>query len=75
MVTFARYYYKLAEHLAMAAALIDLSGGKLLDLKVITPLLLPSKIDFGKAPTSPVENVLEGALEAIKEIAKKVPSR
>jgi hypothetical protein len=50
MVTFARYYYKLAEHLSMGAALISLSGGRVAELKVIVPLLLPSKIDFGKAP-------------------------
>jgi predicted PurR-regulated permease PerM len=54
MVTFARYYYKLAEHLSMAAALINLSKGKVADLKTLSPLLLPSTIDFGKAPSSPI---------------------
>jgi len=54
MVTFARYYYKFAEHLSMAAALINLSKGKVADLKTLSPLLLPSTIDFGKAPSSPI---------------------
>jgi hypothetical protein len=75
MVTFARYYYKIAEHLSMASALIALSGGKLSDLTTTGPLLMPAGIDFGKEPTSPVEKVLDGAVSAIKELSQKISSR
>ena len=74
MVTFGRYYYKLSEHLSMTAALIELSGGKVADLKVIAPLLLPSKIDFGKAPTSPTEKAFDGAFGVMRELTKKIPT-
>jgi Ribonuclease G/E len=75
MVTFARYYFKLASHLSMASALISLSNGKLTDLKSTAPLFMPSKIDFGKEPTSPTEKVLDGAISAIKELSRKIPIR
>jgi hypothetical protein len=73
LVTFGRYYYKVAEHLGMTATLIMLSEGKPAALKVMAPLLLPSKIDFGNAPTSPLETTVKGAFDTIKELAKKVP--
>jgi hypothetical protein len=75
LVSFSRYYFKLSEHLSMSSALIRLAGGKLSDLKTTAPLLLPSSIDFGKAPTSPVEKVLEGAFGMVKELTKKIPGK
>ena len=75
LVSFSRYYFKLAEHLSMSGALIGLTGGKISDLKTAAPLLLPSSIDFGKTPTSPVEKVLEGAFGTIRELSKKIPSK
>ena len=75
MVSFARYYYKLSEHLSMTASLISLSGGKISDLKVIAPLLLPSQIDFGKTPPSPFEKIVDGGFDAIRELSKKIPTR
>jgi hypothetical protein len=75
MVSFARYYFKISEHLSMTASLITLSGGKTSDLKAIAPMFLPEKIDFGKAPASPVEKLFDGAFRAIGELSKKIPSR
>ena len=73
MVTFARYYFRISDHLSVAAALIILNGSKISDLQSISPLLLTTKIDFGKPPTSPTEKVFDGAFEAIKELSKKIP--
>jgi len=75
MVTFTRYYFKLASHLSMASALISLSNGKLADLKSTAPLFMPSRIEFGKEPTSPAEKVLDGAVSAIRELSRKIPTR
>jgi hypothetical protein len=75
MVVLARYYYRVSDHFAMSAAVVQLTGGKLSEIKVLIPLLLPSKIDFSKTPTSPVETVLGEAFGTIKELSKKIPTR
>lgn len=75
MVTFARYYYKISDHLFMASALIALSDGKVANLKATAPLLMPMRIDFGKEPTSPIEKVFDSAMSAIKELSQKIPTR
>jgi hypothetical protein len=75
MVSFARYYYRLANHLLITSAMVRLSAGNILELKEIAPLLLPTGIDFGKMPVSPVERVLDGAFGAIQELSKKIPTR
>jgi hypothetical protein len=75
MVGFVRYYYRLANHLLITSAMVRLSAGNILALKEIAPLLLPTGIDFGKMPVSPVERVLDGAFGAIQELSKKIPTR
>jgi hypothetical protein len=75
MVGFVRYYYRLANHLLITSAMVRLSAGNILALKEIAPPLLPTGIDFGKMPVSPVERVLDGAFGAIQELSKKIPTR
>jgi hypothetical protein len=75
MVGFARYYFKLAEHLRTCSMAIKLSAGRLSNLKVLVPLLMPSNIEFGKMPNSPIEKISEAAMKTIGEVSKKIPTR
>jgi hypothetical protein len=75
MVGFARYYFKLAEHLRTCSMAIKLSAGRLSDLKALIPLFMPSSIEFGRVPSSPVEKMSEAAMRTIGEISKKIPTR
>jgi hypothetical protein len=75
MVGFARYYYKLAEHLRCCATSINLSAGRLNDLQTVVPLLMPSGIEFGKIPNSPIEKLADTALKTVEEVSKKIPIR
>ncbi len=75
MVGFTRYYYRVADHFRMCSMSIKLSAGRLSELKEVIPLLIPSRIEFGKMPTSPIEKMAETALRAIGEIAQKFPTR
>jgi hypothetical protein len=72
MVTFARYYFRMAEHLSMASALIKLSRGKISKFKVMASLLLPTKLDFGAPPKAPTESAFNSAFGTIKELSKKI---
>jgi predicted PurR-regulated permease PerM len=74
LVVLARYYYRMSDHFEMSAAIVLLAGGKISNVKILSPLLLPAKIDFGKSPTSPVERVFDGTMGTIKELAKKIPT-
>ena len=75
MVGFARYYYRLAEHLRICSLSIRLSQGRVADFEAIIPLMMPSSIDFGKVPHSPIEKLAESALKTVGEVSKKIPSR
>jgi len=75
LVVLARYYYRMSDHFEMSAAIVLLTAGKISNIKILSPLLLPAKIDFGKSPTSPVERVFDGTMSTIKELTKKIPTR
>jgi hypothetical protein len=74
MVGFARYYYRLAEHLRICSTALKLSGGLTADLKLLVPLMMPN-IEFGKIPNSPIEKLSDTAMKTIGEVAKKIPGR
>jgi hypothetical protein len=62
-------------HWAMCSALVRLSRGNHLVIKEIASTLLPSSIDFGKMPASPMEKVLDSVQGTIKELVKKIPTK
>ena len=74
LVGFSRYYFRLAEHLSLSADVIRLSNGNPKLIKELASVLLPT-FDFGKIPTSPIQKIVETSMDAIKELAKKVPAR
>ena len=45
------------------------------DLQRIVPLLMPSAIEFGKIPHSPIEKLAETSLNTVTESSKKIPTR
>jgi hypothetical protein len=59
----------------MCSALVKLSRGNHLILRDIAPTVLPSSIDFGKAPTAPSEKIIDGITDSVKALAKKIPNR
>jgi hypothetical protein len=74
LVGFARYYFRLAEHLSMSADIIRLSDGHGTLIKELSSVLLPT-FDFGKMPTSPIQRIVDSTMETIQELVKKIPSR
>ena len=74
MVGFARYYYRLAEHLRSCSTALKLSRGLAADLKFLVPLIMPN-FEFGKIPNSPIEKLSDTAMKTIGEVAKKIPGR
>ena len=75
LIGFVRYNTKMYFHWAMCSALVRLSRGNHLVIKDIASTLLPSSIDFGKMPSSPVEKVFDGMQGTLKELVKKIPNR
>jgi len=75
MVGFSRYYYRLAEHFKVCSVVLRLSKGDVGYMQSVIPLLMPSNIEFGKMPNSPLEKIVDSAFQTIGEVSKKIPSR
>jgi hypothetical protein len=75
MIHFVRYNMRMYFHWSMCSSLIKLSRGNHLIINDLAHTLNPSSIDFGKAPVAPTEKMIDGAFGALKELAKKIPSR
>lgn len=74
-IVFVRYFWRLAGHLEMCAVIIMLAGDDAEKLSTIAPALLPSLIDFGRVPRSPLDNVAQGLVGVMREVATKLPPR
>ncbi|HEX8164157.1 MAG TPA: hypothetical protein VF601_00020 [Beijerinckiaceae bacterium] len=74
LVSFARYYFRIAEHISLTSELVRVSAGNVESMKSLSSVFLPT-IEFGKLPSSPVQRVVETAMETVKELAQKLPSK
>ena len=74
LIGLARYYYRIAEHLSARADIVRLGRGDARIIKELAPILLPS-VEFGKMPASPVQAVADKAMDTIKDLAKKIPTK
>lgn len=74
LVSFARYYFRLAEHLSIASEVLRLSNGDPSLIKELSTVLVPT-MDFGKLPASPVQKALEKSFDMMKELASKIPTK
>jgi hypothetical protein len=75
MLGFVRYYFRLSEHLSMFANLLRLTEGNVETVAALGAALLPSSIDFGRIPRSPLEYALRGVVDTLKETVTKLPTR
>ena len=71
-VGIARYYFRMAEHLSACSDAIELTQG---DPDKMSRLMsvMNASFDFGKVPTSPIQKVVDGAFDVVKDITKKIP--
>jgi hypothetical protein len=74
LVGFARYYYRLSEHISFSADIIRLSDGNTKLIKELSTVLLPS-FDFGKMPSSPFQKIVDTSMDTVRELAKKIPTK
>jgi hypothetical protein len=74
LLSFARYNYRLSEHLSACADMIRLSAGDTDKMRNLALFMLPA-IEFGKIPSSPFQKIVDTSMDTIKELAKKVPTR
>jgi hypothetical protein len=66
LFSFARYHMRLADHLEAVADALYLGGGNEVATAAFLRAIAPTRIDFGKSPASPTEQVIE----AIRDVAK-----
>jgi type IV secretory pathway VirB2 component (pilin) len=74
LVGFARYYFRLSEHIAMSAELVRLGKGNSKTMKELAAILMPT-FEFGKMPQSPLQKIVDTSMDTVKELAKKIPAR
>jgi hypothetical protein len=59
----------------MFANLLRLTEGNVENVAALGAVLLPSSIDFGRIPRSPLEYALRGVVDTLKETVTKLPAR
>lgn len=69
MYSFARYHARMASHLEATADVLELAADDFSNLELLQRCLLPTSVDFGKSPTSPLERALDLADELAKRSA------
>jgi hypothetical protein len=74
LVGFARYYFRLSEHISFSADIVRLSNGNTALIEQLSRALLPN-FDFGKIPVSPIQKIVDTSMDTIKELAKKIPTK
>ena len=74
LVSFARYNYKLSEHLSACADMVRISRGEAGIMKELAPVMLTA-LDFGKMPSSPFQKIVDTSMDTIKELDKKIPGK
>jgi hypothetical protein len=70
LVSFARYNYKLSEHLSACADMVRISRGDARIMKELAPVMFTA-LDFGGMPSSPFQKIVDTSMDTIKELAKK----
>jgi hypothetical protein len=61
----------MAEHSNSVSDVIRLSGGESRSVRELAAALLPSALDFGKMPRSPLEKVTVELAGALRDIASR----
>ena len=54
--------------------MVRLGRGDAHIIKELAPILLPS-VEFGKMPNSPVQSVVDKAMDTVRDLAKKIPTK
>jgi uncharacterized integral membrane protein len=72
LFSFARYHVRLANHLENVADALELAQGNAALSKTFVESFSPHAVDFGKAPVSPIEKVLDVVSEVAKSQRVKV---
>jgi len=74
LVSFARYNYKLSQHLSTCADMLRISRGDAIIMKELAPVMLTAP-DFRRMPSSPFQKIVDTSMDTIKELAKKIPEK
>lgn len=67
LLSLTRYHFRIADHLEVASDILNLAGGDHEKLKDLMLVLATTHIDFGKAPTTPVDKVLDTVKDTLSK--------
>ena len=71
LVGFTRYQFRMADHLDATADAFELTNGDMTVLASILSSIAPKHIEFGKLPSTPIEQTTD----LIKELVNKIPGK